>query len=129
MKEMEYSKEISCIILDKGIKDVFYWFILNRGAHPCAYVGVSKDHPFFNKEYDSCNIDVHGGLTFADSDFLFNPIMIEDIWWLGWDYAHAGDHYHYESKSIPLDTGKKWTTEEIKQEVFDVIKQLTKVKK
>jgi len=32
----------------------------------CGYVGVSPDHPLHGKEYDAADMEVHGGLTFAD---------------------------------------------------------------
>lgn len=31
----------------------------------CGYVGVATDHPWHGGSYDSCDVDVHGGLTFA----------------------------------------------------------------
>lgn len=31
----------------------------------CGYVGVPRSHPFYERYYDDCNIDAHGGLTFA----------------------------------------------------------------
>jgi hypothetical protein len=31
----------------------------------CGYVGVAPGHPLHGKEYDSADVDVHGGLTFA----------------------------------------------------------------
>lgn len=31
----------------------------------CGYVGVSSSHPLFQKDYDSADVEVHGGLTFA----------------------------------------------------------------
>lgn len=38
------------------------------GGAWCGYVGVSKDHPYFEKHYDSIDYDsiqVHWGLTFS----------------------------------------------------------------
>lgn len=31
----------------------------------CGYVGVAPDHPWHGKDYDSCEVEVHWGLTFA----------------------------------------------------------------
>lgn len=31
----------------------------------CGYVGVAPGHPWHGKDYDSCDVDVHWGLTFA----------------------------------------------------------------
>jgi hypothetical protein len=65
-------------------------------------VGVSKDHPSFQKNYDDVEgVGVHGGLTFSDfcqeSDsnhgicHLVEPGDDDHVWWLGFDCAHAGD--------------------------------------
>lgn len=32
----------------------------------CGYVGVSPSHPLHGKDYDAVDVDVHGGLTFAN---------------------------------------------------------------
>ena len=31
-----------------------------------GYVGVPKTHPFWGKHYDNVNVQIHGGLTFAN---------------------------------------------------------------
>lgn len=121
MKEMIYRDNEFPIVLDKGNINGFSWFILSLGRHPTAYVGIPKGHKFFGKFYDDINIGCHGGLTFCGDDFGFNPIKIKDIWWIGWDYAHAGDYMGYHKEETRT---KKWTTEEIKEEVMNVIKQL-----
>jgi hypothetical protein len=33
----------------------------------CGYVGVPKSHPLHGKDYDAPDVDVHGGLTYADA--------------------------------------------------------------
>lgn len=40
--------------------------VRNPGGALCGYVGVSAGHPAFEKNWDAVNVDVHGGLTFAD---------------------------------------------------------------
>jgi hypothetical protein len=86
----------------------------------CGYVGVPKSHPFYGLDYsakqhengtcedgeDYCfhyriNVDVHGGLTFADKCqpgenergicHIVEPGEDDDAWWLGFDCAHSGD--------------------------------------
>jgi hypothetical protein len=113
----------------------------------CGYVGVTSDHPYYQQDYDSVNLDAHGGLTFAagcvDLDWLWDTSRNyaqqsreeaeqypkgdaaqflaewgallndreafnkhaqataichvpdegepDDIWWFGFDCAHAGD--------------------------------------
>jgi len=69
----------------------------------CGYVGVSRDHPFYGLHYDVCeDIEVHGGLTFADkcqehgteAQSICHKVEAgedDDVWWLGFDCAHADD--------------------------------------
>lgn len=73
-----------------------------RSGHWCGYVGVTADHPHFGKSYETPDVDVHGGLTFADA---CSPGETEDrgichvpgigepdhVWWFGFDCAHSGD--------------------------------------
>jgi hypothetical protein len=60
----------------------------------CGYVGIPKGHPAFGKGYDDVDVEVHGGLTFADE--LKNsreeyPDLVDDLWLLGFDCAHLYD--------------------------------------
>jgi hypothetical protein len=56
-------------------------------GHLCGYVGIPKIHPLFGKHYDDACIQIHGGLTYADSDEDWGG----GLWWFGFDCAHAGD--------------------------------------
>ena len=123
---MKYTRTRNQIVLDKGTIKGFEYFILSLGSHPTAYVKIPKDHKYYKLGYDDIPIDCHGGLTFASTDFSFNPMDIKDSWWVGWDYAHSGDWYD-STISLPGDIDrKKWTTEEILKEVKKVINQLVK---
>ena len=59
----------------------------------CGYVGVPPGHPAFEQGYDDVDVDVHGGLTFADPiDTAKNhPEFATELWWLGFDCGHAWD--------------------------------------
>jgi hypothetical protein len=68
----------------------------------CGYVGVPEGHPCFQKEYDDVNVDVHGGLTFADlchegqgegRGICHIPLAgrPDKVWWLGFDCYHLFD--------------------------------------
>lgn len=74
----------------------------------CGYVGVSKDHPAYLKDYNEVDVEVHGGLTFADRCQPHDEgeqgeahaicHVVEDgeddaVWWLGFDCAHGGMDY------------------------------------
>ena len=69
----------------------------------CGYVGVPESSKYFEKEYEEVDVDVHGGLTFADkcrpSDdeskgvcHIEEGAANETVWWLGFDCAHAWDY-------------------------------------
>lgn len=132
MQEMIYqvNRLEKPVALDTGIYNGYEYLILSLGTHPCAYVFLSKDNENYGKDYDDIDISVHGGLTYSKDtisflEFLekynaYGLINIEDKWVIGWDYAHLGDCY-----GVPLFEGdKQWTTEEIKDEVINVINQL-----
>ncbi len=77
--------------------------VLHRGGGRawCGYVGVGKDHPWYEKDYDDVAADVHGGLTYAEHCqgcicHVVKEGEEDNLWWLGFDCAHAGD-------LLPLD--------------------------
>ena len=66
----------------------------------CGYVGVPKGHKLFGADYNEAHdlapISVHGGLTYADKCGHFichdpNSGKHDDVWWFGFDCAHAYD--------------------------------------
>lgn len=75
-----------------------------RGAL-CGYVGVPPGSPWHGLHYDDPQLpstNVHGGLTFSrscrESDdpsegicHVPEPGRPDDVWWFGFDCAHAGD--------------------------------------
>jgi hypothetical protein len=62
----------------------------------CGYVGVPEGHPDFGKGYDDVPVDVHGGLTYADScrDIVCHLVDNEQEkrWWFGFDCVHGWDY-------------------------------------
>ena len=133
MKEMKYQKERKIEILDNGNYKGFNYYILNLGTHPTAYIEIPKEHELFNKEYDEIykhiDLEVHGGLTYS-KEYLY---IAEDKeikgWFIGWDYAHYGDYMGYEELFIEeiRTAGKRWTTEEIFEEVKRAINKLNDI--
>lgn len=76
--------------------------VRNRLGAWCGYVGVTEDHPWFEKDYQNLDVDVHGSLTFADFCqpgkeeargvcHVPFPGRSDRIWWLGFDCAHIQD--------------------------------------
>ena len=67
----------------------------------CGYVGVPPEHPLHGQGYGMVDVDVHGGLTFADfcADseepeaicHVAAPGRPDRVWWLGFDCGHAFD--------------------------------------
>ena len=132
MKEMVYTSEHKREVLDTGYFHGFFYYILNLGTHPTAYIRIPENHKYYQVDYDEVDVDVHGGLTYG-KDYLHieNDVKI-DGWFIGWDYGHAGDYMGYYADEIfnlalYKDDDKKWTTEEIAKEVRDVCYQLAKM--
>lgn len=125
MLEMEYRTERIVLCLDKGIIDGFNYVIMSYGTHPCCYIQIPKEHRYYKKNYDDIDINCHGGLTFSESDLYFN---LTESWWIGWDYAHCNDYigcYGLDCLTgFDHSNNKKWTTQELLNDVKDVIKQL-----
>lgn len=130
MKEMKYSSKRIIEILDKGNFKGFNYYIMNLGTHPTAYIEIPKEHKLFNKTdyevYDYIDLEVHFGLTYSRNYLYINEKQKLDGWFIGWDYAHCDDYTGYE-EIMPDElktNGKKWTTEEILEEVKRAINQL-----
>jgi hypothetical protein len=78
--------------LEKGEHRGFEWEIVHNGrGNRCGYIRVMPDHPWFEKDYNDVNVDVHGGITFAafGKECPTHGAVAE--WWVGFDCAHAGD--------------------------------------
>lgn len=75
------------------------------GGALCGYAGVAPSHPWHSKDYsalDGEDIDVHGGLTFANGCaggpdesrgvcHVPTPGEPDHVWWFGFDCAHCWD--------------------------------------
>jgi hypothetical protein len=69
----------------------------NKLQHRCGYVGVDKENPLYEIDYNELEnyIFVHGGLTYS------GPLMAEikyeghldlkDLWYFGYDCGHSMD--------------------------------------
>lgn len=75
--------------------------VRNHMGSLCGYVGVPEGHSLFEKNGESANLDVHGGITFGD--FCVEdkkehgichvpyPGRPDKIWWHGFDCSHYND--------------------------------------
>lgn len=123
----------------------------------CAYVKLPKGHPFidilkkrvkvpglgsikswYRRSYDKVPIECHFGLTFGElikkSDGY--PQGFTPGWWVGWDYAHWCDDVYTDKMRDLMGHdpasglgAKKWTEEEVEQEVYQVIEQVLNYEK
>ena len=122
IRQMKYKTERIRELLCNAIYRGYHFYILNLGTHPTAYVEIPKISKFYRKHYNDIDILVHGGLTYSDDELrISDNTKMANSWFIGWDYAHIGDYMGF----IDLEkNGKKWTTEEIIEECFNVIDQL-----
>lgn len=88
------------------------------GGHWCGYVGVAPEHTLHGKDYDDVEVEVHGGLTFANhcqpgeteaSGVCHVPALGEPdhVWWFGFDCAHCDDYsprdkQHAQERGYPF---------------------------
>ena len=89
---IDAESSLDCLIVRNGLGGRG-----GRGAL-CGYVGVPQGHPWYGKDYDDVDAEVHGGLTFANAcsgkvchDEHTEEVANADVWWLGFDCAHSGD--------------------------------------
>lgn len=108
-------------LLEKGTyKGVPFYIIETSMGWPCSYIDVSKVDGFeFDLSCDNNEICCHGGCTYADYKLkVGDEVFFGNI--VGWDYAHCGDWVPYLKDS----SGHKWTLDELRAEVFEVIDDL-----
>lgn len=100
----------------------------------CGYVGVPDGHKMYESEYEGIEVDVHGGLTFSDhcqpgdddSSGVCNPkdgASNDNVWWLGFDCAHAGDFIPARPPIILIESAYK-NFDYVKSEVESLAKQM-----
>jgi hypothetical protein len=97
------------------------YYVLTLGTHPCAYVDVTGTL-LDGKGYDDIDIFCHFGLTYAEPHL---STVDTGGWFIGWDYGHYSDFAGYTLEMpLKMQTGKKWTTEEMVEECKNVIDQI-----
>ena len=124
MKEMIYINEQKRELLDTGIYKNYKYYIMSLGTHPTAYIEIPEESKLYNKNYDDIYINVHGALTYSQDYLYISETKKLEGWFIGWDYAHYGDYYGGYTELLQTNGSKKWSTEEILEEVKDAIEQL-----
>lgn len=95
-------------------------------GHWCGYVGVPKEHPEHNKEYDDVSLDahIHGGLTFSGRRAKqLVPKELHDMWWFGFDCAHDGDIVPKLLSTCP-QSGEYRTLKYVRKEIATLASEL-----
>jgi hypothetical protein len=111
-------------------------------GHRCGYIAIPKGNELYGKDYDEINIDIHGGLTYAEYSENDYPVKTdENLYWIGFDCAHCGDakdldlikSFGEDNKDIQmiLDMearypirGKVRTVEYVEEQLIDAVKQI-----
>lgn len=144
IKEMTYSTNEQSILYLEVNDDDTAICIIDRGGWPCSYIkmpeNVYQNHvesTNWDGNYDDVDVSVHGGVTFGtygtlyirgEQDFVSDN-RIPVGYWIGWDYAHAGDYCYrgrddrYPFKFDPA-IEKKYTTEELIEEAHEALEEL-----
>ena len=121
MEKMIYGNEWKREVLMHETYKGFEFYILNLGYHPTAYVNVISLPQHKEKDYEEI-IYVHGGITFENDKLEIEENKVVKGYFIGWDYAHYDD---YSGLNMLFSfEGKQWTTEEIFEDVKDVINQI-----
>jgi hypothetical protein len=115
--------------------------LVREAAHRCGYVRVPPGHPLFGKDYNDVDVEVHGGLTFAEIE----PCKEHEDgqgYWFGFDcaHAHAGDSSYDPSaeteealamlkiyRRFPLWPWHYWSLPEVVAETERLAQQLVEV--
>lgn len=94
------------------------------GSHPCAY--IESNINYYGKRQDFSE-PVHWGFTFYDTLLHWKnelPGYDEEKmkkYYIGWDYGHLSDYATYKNQNFE---GKKWTTDEIIEEIKRAVEWL-----
>lgn len=107
-------------LIKQGTYKGFNWKILHNGiGFRCGYVCIPPEHPWYKKDCNSLDADVHGGLTYG-------KIEDDGFFWIGFDCAHLGDAQDpslYPSVPIHSGEGTIRTTEYVEQECINLCEQ------
>lgn len=95
-------------IVDSGVEGGIYWMTYTAPLWGAinGYVHVPDDHPWFGLDYDSVDVEVHGGLTFGGASG-----------WFGFDTLHSGDVWPGTPVyGAPSDWDIHWTAAKVADE-------------
>lgn len=114
MKQMVYTERHPHEVLHSGEYHGYKFVITSFGSHPCAYI-ENKMGAYDTDDEKLYGLGAHGDITYCGG-CLWDAEDKNS--WIGWDYAHCDDYVYM---GVYTWEGKKWTTEEIYEEVKEVI--------
>lgn len=122
MEQMIYKKEPDCKWLAHGSYRGVEFVVMSLGTHPTAYIGPESSFRGFDPDDLCC----HGGCTYESPDIKKEngELYSNGKYWYGWDYAHLGDYYGGYDELLSSSRSKKWTTEEIIEDIIVCIDSL-----
>lgn len=90
--------------LEHGTEDGIDWATVRAPIYGAVngYVRIPEDHPWHGLGYDDIDVEVHGGLTYANEG------------WVGFDTLHAGDYW--PGSPYRLEGDRHWTAEQVAEE-------------
>ena len=81
----------SCVLAE-GVHAGHEWTVVHNGmGYRCGYVKVDPGHPWHGKGWGDVDVEVHGGVTFAEADMQCEKDGPDNGWWIGFDCAHSCD--------------------------------------
>lgn len=125
MAKMVYElHQINPKIIAKGNFFGYDFYVLNLGTHPCCYVRIPVGHKYYDVDYNDVPVYCHGGLTYGERH-LFD--LTDEDYFIGWDYAHAGDFTGYDMKFGFGSEDHRYTTKELVLDCLEAIRDFVKI--
>lgn len=89
-------------------KEGFPCMVVFTQMHRCGYVFLPPTHRYYQKDYESIDINCHGGLTYSNSIKKFLPELelfnlFKNYWVIGFDCGH-----YVNNDSEDLETAIKY---------------------
>lgn len=109
---MEYQRECKVKVLWTAEYRGYKYYVCSMGPHPCAYVENKDGYDYGTEKADE--VPCHGGVTYGGRAYWNED---DDKQYIGWDYSGM---YNYDQNPY-WQSLKKWTTQEIIDEVVEVI--------
>ena len=123
--ELLYEKPTHRLVGSGNYKGIDWYILNNNGRYPLAYVQVYADS--LTVPISKINELVNGGITYGyDYDGYCYWNEEDTRKYIGWDYGHFGDYCNCDGLRDFMD--KKWTYNEIRKQIFDVIDLIVKSK-